>query len=113
MFHVLQHSLGRNQYGKNPNGREDYRNHYCAGEGHHSFGACREAVTLGLMQEHPPREISGGAPIFTVTDAGRGYIAANSPPEPKRSRGKERYRRYLAADCGISFIEWIRAGGGS
>ncbi len=111
MLHVLQHSLGRNEYGKSPRGREDYRNHYCASEGHHSFAACREAVALGLMLERAPSDISGGDHVFTVTDAGRAYIAEHSPPEPKRSRGQDRYRRYLAADCGMSFIEWLRAGG--
>jgi len=113
MLHVLQHSLGRNQYGKNPNVREDYRNHYCASEGHHSFAACREAVALGLMLEWTPSEISGGDYVFVVTYAGRAYVAEHSPAEPKRSRGQDRYRRYLAADCGKSFCEWLRAGGAS
>lgn len=111
MLHVLQHSLGRDQYGKNPNGRADYRNHYCASEGHHSFAACRKAVELGLMREHPPSAISGGDNVFTVTDAGKEFVAANSPPEPKRTRGQEVYRRYLAADCGMTFDEWLRVEG--
>ena len=111
MLHVLQHSLGRDQYGKNPNGRPDYRNHYCASEGHHSFAACREAVSLGLMREHPPSAISGGDCIFTVTDAGKAYILENSPPKPKRTRGHDRYRKYLEADCSMSFGEWLRVAG--
>lgn len=108
MLHVLQHSLGRNEFGKNPHGRPDYRNHYCAGEGHHSFAACREAVALGLMREHLPSEISGGDSVFVVTDAGKAYVLENSPSEPSRTRGQDRYRRYLAADCSLTFIEWLR-----
>lgn len=109
LLHVLQHALGRNQYGKSRDGGEDYRNHFCAGEGHADFATCREAVAQGLMQEHAPREISGGDYIFTVTDAGKAHIAEHSPPEPKLTRGQARYRRWLAADCGMTFGEWLRA----
>jgi hypothetical protein len=109
LLHILQHALGRDQYGKG----SDYRNHFCAGEGSEDFVLCRDAVSQGLMREHPPSEISGGDHVFTVTDAGRAYIAANSPPEPRRTRGQERYRRYLgsaAADAGATFGEWLKAG---
>lgn len=116
ILHVLQHALGRDEYGvsrsRHVEPGEDYRNRYCAGPGHHSFDVCREAVAQGLMLEHPPRTISGGDHIFTVTDAGKAYIAANSPAPPKLTRGQVRYRRYLDADCGLSFGEWLRAGRG-
>jgi hypothetical protein len=112
ILHVLQHALGRDQYGRSERGA-DYRNYYCAGPGHHSFETCREAVAQGLMVEHPPSEISGGDHVFVVTEAGKTYIAANSPSPPKLSRGQVRYREWLgsaAADCGITFGEWLRAG---
>ena len=113
MLHILQHALGRNEYGRNPDGLPDYRNHFCAGEGGADFILCREAVAAGLMREHPPSEISGGDHIFTVTDAGKAYIAEHSPPEPKLTRGQERYRRWLdVADvCDITFGEWLKRGG--
>lgn len=60
------------------------------------------------MMEHPPRDISGGDHIFVVTDAGKAYIAEHSPPEPKRTRGQERYCRFLEADSGLSFGEWLK-----
>ena len=69
ILHILQHALGRNEYGRNPNGGPDYRNYYCTGEGGESFLLCREAVSNGLMNEHAPSQISGGDNIFTVTDA--------------------------------------------
>jgi hypothetical protein len=105
---ILQHALGRNQYGKNPNGRPDYRNHFCAGGD--DLAPCREAASLGLMVEHAPCEISGGDPIFVVTDAGKAYVLANSPPPPKVSRGQRRYLRWLeVADVvGGSFGEWLK-----
>ncbi len=108
ILHILQHALGRDKHGKNPDGRPDYRNHFCAGEGSADFTLCREAVTLSLMREHPPREISGGDHIFVVTDAGKAYIAEHGPPEPARTRGQERYHQFLQADPGLSFGEWLR-----
>jgi hypothetical protein len=114
LLHILQHALGRDEYGKNPNGREDYRNHFCAGDGHVDFARCREAVAHGFMREHPPSVLSGGDHIFVVTDAGKAHVAANSRPEPKLTRGQRRYREYLdssAADSGIRFGDWLRVRG--
>jgi hypothetical protein len=110
LLHILQHALGRNEYGKSQRG--DYRNHVCAGDGSADFVTCRDAVARGLMREHASREISGGDHIFTVTDAGKTYIAANSPPEPRLTRGQRRYREWVAADCGITFGEWLRGPSG-
>jgi hypothetical protein len=107
LLHILQHALGRNEVGKNPDGRPDYRNHFCAGEGSSDFALCREAVEQALMREHAPREISGGDYIFTVTTAGKAYVVANSLPEPKLTRGQRRYREWLGSDCGIPFGEWL------
>jgi hypothetical protein len=107
ILHILQHALGRDQYGRSPNG--DYRNHFCAGPDHSDFNTCREAVAQGLMRERPPRQISGGDHIFHVTDAGKMYIAANSPAPPKLSRGQRRYREWLDADGSLSFGEWLRS----
>jgi hypothetical protein len=110
LLHVLQHALGRDQYGKRHRA-EDYRNHFCAGEGHTDFATCREAVAQELMREHPPSALSGGDYIFVVTEAGKAYVDANSPREPKLTRGQIRYREWLrsgAADCGVSFGEWLR-----
>ena len=104
---ILQHALGRDKYGKC--GRDVSRNHYVTGEGSDDITACREAVAKGLMREHPASEISGGDPIFTVTDAGRSWMLANSPAPPKVSRGKARYLRWLsgAADF-MTFGEWLK-----
>lgn len=103
---ILQHALGRDQYGHGT----DYRNHYCAGG--NDIALCREAVSLGLMVEHAPRAISGGDPIFTVTDKGKAYIAEHSPKPPKVSRGKARYLRWLEVSDAydISFGDWLKAG---
>ena len=104
---ILQHALGRDQYGRG----SDYRNHYCTGEGSADFALCREAVAAGLMRERPPSHVSGGDHVFVVTDAGKAYIAEHSPPEPKLTPGQARYRRWLfvADACGLSFGDWLRS----
>lgn len=104
---ILQHALGRDQYGHGT----DYRNHVVVGEGSADIVVCREAASQGLMTEHAPSEISGGAPTFTVTDAGKAYIAEHSPKPPKLTRGQVRYRRYLdVADvCDLTFGEWLKS----
>lgn len=116
LLHVLQHALGRDEYGQRPRGRtDDYRNHYCAGEGHHSFDVCRAAVAQGLMTERAPCEISGGDFIFVVTEAGKAWVDATSPRPPKVSRSKARYLAYLRsadADVGVTFGKWLKCNHG-
>jgi hypothetical protein len=112
---VLQHALGRDEFGKNRYGRPDFRNHFCAGGD--DLPICREAAAQGLMVEHAPSDISGGCPVFVVTDAGKAYIAEHSPPPPKVSRGKARYLRWLHVSdaAGETFGAWLKretAGGG-
>lgn len=71
LLHVLQHALGRDEYGQRKKHlTEDYRNHYVAGVGHHSRHLCDEAVRLGLMEPNPESDLSGGDKWFHVTDAG-------------------------------------------
>lgn len=108
LLQVLQHALGRDEYGRSRGGRPDYRNHFCAGEGSADFAACREAVALELMVERAPNALSGGDYVFFVTDAGKAYVAGHSHAAPKLSSGQRRYRRYLEADTCLSFGEWLR-----
>lgn len=107
---ILQHALGRNEYGHNPNGGPDYRNHFVAGEGTNDARLCRDAVAQGLMREHPASALSGGDPVFTVTDAGKAYVAEKSPLPPRLTLGQKRYRRWLhVADAtGETFGEWLK-----
>lgn len=104
---ILQHALGRDQYGRGT----DWRNHFCVGSGP-DLVTCREAVSQGIMTEHPPSAISGGDFVFVVTDAGKAFVTARSPKPPKVSRAKARYLRFVNADCGLTFGEWLKAGGG-
>jgi hypothetical protein len=96
LLSVLQHALGRDEFGQRKKHlTEDYRNHYVAGEGHHSYHLCREAVELGFMEAHKATDVSGGDKWFHVTDSGVKHVDENSPKPPKLSRGKRRYLRFL------------------
>jgi len=105
-LHILQHSLGLDQYG---NGNQ-YRNHFVTGEGSTDFDDCRALVADGLMTERAGNELSGGDSVFRVTPKGVDFVALNSPkrpPEPKLTRSQKRYREYLRAESSLTFAEWI------
>lgn len=104
-LHILQHSLGLDEYGR---GRQ-YRNHYVTGPGSTDWDACRALVDAGLMKEFPASQLSGGDPIFTVTEAGIAFVAKNSPKPPKVSRSRARYLRFLEFGDGFqSFLDFCR-----
>jgi hypothetical protein len=100
---IIQHALGRDQYGRRTQ-PHDFRNHYVGGE-----EECRPLVALGYMTEHKASEITGGDPLFTVTDAGRIAMEKESPVRPKLTRSQLRYREFLDAadafDC--TFREFL------
>jgi hypothetical protein len=99
---ILQHSLGVDQYGLGP----QYRNHFCAGP--NNVDHCRALADLGLMREYPPTQLTGGDPLFVVTDEGKRQMHAVSPEPPKRTRSQRRYDAYLAADGDLPFGAWLR-----
>lgn len=98
---VLQHALGLDQYGQG----EAYRNHFCAGSDDEPI--CRALVDLGLMAQRPTTEVF---PYFNcvVTEAGKLAVREQSPRPPKLTRSQKNYRAFLAADCGLSFFEWLK-----
>lgn len=104
-LHILQHSLGLNQYGEG----SMYRNHFVTGAGSQNYPLCQALVADGLMVEHSNHALVGGDSIFVVTSKGVDYVALNSPPAPKLTRSQKRYRDWLSADCGMTFAQWIGA----
>lgn len=103
-LHILQHSLGVDQYGRG----EPYRNHFCTGEGSVDHPICNDLVERGLMLVRRNVAVYGGDDVFFVTDEGRAWMLANSPQPPKLTRSQKRYRDYCDADSGLSFGEWLR-----
>lgn len=97
---ILQHSLGVDQYGQGA----FTRNHFCAGGADED--TCRELVALGYMTTFTRSYL----PYYncTVTEEGKSAMRAASPKPPKLTRSQQRYRAFLKADTGYSFIEWLR-----
>lgn len=102
-LHILQHSLGVDQFGQG----EQYRNRFVTGEGSDDHPSCNALVERGLMTVRRNIEAFGGMDIFYVSDAGKAAVAEQSPVPPKLSRSKQRYRRYLNSDSSLSFREWL------
>lgn len=98
---ILQHSLGVDQYGQGTH----YRNHFCAGG--RDEDVCRSLVALGYMKEHRTTE---WLPYYncSVTEEGKAAMLRESPKAPVLTRGQQRYREFLKADTGGSFIEWLK-----
>lgn len=97
---ILQHSLGVDRYGQGPM----YRNHFCAGGADETV--CRELVALGYMETFERSYL----PYYNcrVTESGKQAMRVESPKPPVLTRGQKRYRAFLHADTGGSFIEWLR-----
>ena len=103
-LHILQHSLGLDQYGRG----STYRSHFVTGEGSDDHAECMALVEAGYMGVRKNHPLAGGDDGFWVTEAGKLAAVANSPAPPKVSRSKQRYLDYLAYDSSMTFIEYLR-----
>lgn len=112
-LHILQHSLGCDQYGRSE--------HRGADEGDGCFGYYRnryvsdpepdliELVTFGLLKDHGPQSLAGGMHCYTVTEHGLAHMRLDSPKPPKLTRSQQRWRDYLkVADCFESFGAYLK-----
>ena len=104
-LHILQHSLGCDQYGQG----SMYRNYFFTGPGTTDFPLCQALVECGYMQDGGPQRMSGGNHVFRVTEEGIRQMRANSPKPPRLTPGQRRYQEFLDADCGMTFIEFLKA----
>lgn len=103
-LHVLQHSLGVDKYGQG----NQYRNHFVTGMGSDDWPICIGLCALGLMQDHGVNALAGGDHCFTVTERGKLEMAKQSENPPKLTRSQKRYRKFLEADSGMKFGEWLK-----
>ena len=100
LLHILQHSLGVDEYGQ---GRQ-YRNRYIPGGD--DVARCEELASKGFMKEHLGRAITGGDPWFSVTDRGIEAVALFSPPAPPPKKSSE-FSAYLRSESCDRFGEWL------
>jgi hypothetical protein len=105
-LHILQHSIGADEYGHIVRGGG--RNYFVTGEGSDDYPHCMALVSAGLMTRRAGSAISGGDDIFHVTEAGRKYVAEHSEQPPKLTASQRRYQAYLDADTCMTFGEWLK-----
>lgn len=79
---ILRHALGLSSVGLKSSDRE-FRNHFVTGPGSTDYPHCEGLVALGLMTKRPGYALSGGDPIYAVTDAGK-MAARREPPNTTR-----------------------------
>jgi hypothetical protein len=103
-LHILQHSLGLDEYGRGT----FYRNHFVTGEASRDHANCKSLVEAGYMGVRKSHPLAGGDDAFWVTEAGRRAVQEHSPSPPKLTRGQQRYRDWLNYDGGLSFIEYAK-----
>lgn len=63
---ILRHALGLNDDG----GGRAYRNHFVTGPGSDDFEDCEAMVARGAMTKRLASELSGGDPVYRVTEVG-------------------------------------------
>jgi hypothetical protein len=120
-LHILQHSLGCNEYGLSEHRGSDegdgcfgyYRNRYVSPPNDDLIGL----VQLGYMRDHALqnpyicRHHHCFSVSFSVTREGVAAMLAQSPRPPRVSRARRRYLQWLhVADAfgGMKFGEWLR-----
>ncbi|KQV43258.1 MULTISPECIES: hypothetical protein [unclassified Rhizobium] len=103
-LHILQHSLGLDEYGRGT----FYRNHFVTGEGSKDHADCMALVDAGYMSVRLDHPLSGGDDVFRVTDAGKAAVAEHSPAPPKLTRSQRTYQDWLNYDSDMSFIEYAK-----
>lgn len=102
-LHILRHSLGLDEKGHG----KMYRNGFATGPLCDGYKDIKELVRLGFMQRG---RVSYPNHYYHVTQAGK-EMAVAGVTYPKRTRAQQRYQRFLDADSGMKFIEWIKAYG--
>ncbi len=101
-MHILRHSLGiRDDWSGN-----EYRNYYATEQN------CPELEALVMTGDmRRGNIIPGGLQCYHVTEIGRAKVlsARRDVDEEmsKLSKSQRKYRAFLRADSGLSFIEWL------
>lgn len=103
-LHILQHSLGLDEFAKG----SWYRNRFVTEPTSSDGILCQELCSLGLMKDYGSNNLIGEMHTYCVTEKGMDECVKNSKAPPKLSRGQKRYKQYLKSDCGLSFIDWLR-----
>lgn len=112
-LHILQHSLGCDQYGRVDRLYRDegdgafghYRNRYVSDPD----ADLTALVEMGYLADHGGYDVAGGMHYYRVTKEGLAKMRELSPAPPKVSRGRQRYLDFLSEDGSLTFGEWLKA----
>jgi len=118
LLHILQHSLGCDQFGRSTSATPPcdegdgcfgyYRNRFVTDPDCADGLGCTELVTLGMMHDHGAQSLAAGMHCYTVTQAGVQAMREHSPKPPKLTRSQERYRRYRdVSECFKNFRAFL------
>ena len=103
---ILQHTLGADQYGNSRHERNIFGTHK-EGEGGQ---ICESLVSLGYMTSREGnQDIFPGETFYFATKTGKQAMQDESPKPPKRTRGQERYAKYLRSELQMPFIDWLQS----
>ncbi len=79
---ILRHALGVGR------GRTaGWRNHFCTGPGSDDYSDCEALVAAGLMTKRSGGPLSGGDPVYRVTDAGQDLLVGRKTPNARVQAG--------------------------
>ncbi len=79
---ILRHALGVGR------GRTaGWRNYFCTGPGSDNYDDCEALVAAGLMTKRSGGPLSGGDPVYRVTDAGQDLLVGRKTPNVEGNAG--------------------------
>lgn len=71
---IMKHALGAGR------GAPGWRNHFVTGPGSGDYDDCEALVAAGLMTKRSGGPLSGGDPVYRVTDAGMDALVGRKTP---------------------------------
>lgn len=104
-LHVLQHSLGVDEFGQGM----PYRDYFVTSGGSKDHKICESLVAMGLMTNCGTKTFLQGD-VFRVTGEGMKACSVMSPEPPRKTAAQRRYSKYRAARdaLGVSFGEYLK-----
>ena len=80
---IMKHALGVGR------GSPGWRNHFVTGPGSDDYADCEALVAAGLMTKRSGGPLSGGDPVYRVTDAGQDALVGRpkTPNAPHEGPG--------------------------
>ena len=78
---ILRHALG---FGRRT--RPGWRNYFVTGPGSDDYADCEALVAAGLMTKRSGGPLSGGDPVYRVTDAGQDLMVGRKTPNVRAER---------------------------